>query len=298
MTDRVSALLAWMSHLGQGSKNRFDRAAASLMLGHSEDEQKRFRRLAWRRMAELGHVCITGGKEWRIEPPTLSLLPSEAAAVWRGGRVQTWVQDMQESAEALGCVVAYTHCSGGPPRLMVSGELSALRGLAATVGAEFETKAALRLLAAMPSFETLLKNAPPALPPTTGTIDYFDYEHLAWVAAGPQSAARRYMHPNLVAQHFVETATERFLHATEAEAIHFGAAVEGLMLWHYNATMQKLAADWTLPVEFSRPLCLCSGLPAQIDGARRIYSDAPPGVSLLLHRALGGDPNRVRWFSE
>ena len=283
-----------MSHLGRGSRDQFNRGTESLLLDYPSDQLQRFRTAAWRRLAELGHVCRPTNGEWRVEPPTLSLLPG--GGVWRGGRVQAWASRMEQAAHLLHCDVRSTAIFGAPPRLQVSGDLTALKALAEMTQAGIEDQAPLRLLAAFPAFAERLRTSPAALPPSDGVSDGFDYGTMNWTTSERAGAVRRYRHPKQGDRFFLEVEGGRHLHVTEPEAIHFGAALEGRSLCRYDEAAQRLTAAWSLPVEFSRPLCLCRGLPSESVGPGRVYPDVSRPVGLLLSRAIGGDQSRVRWF--
>src|SRR4051812_32865827 len=98
-------LLYWMSHVGEGSWDRFRRSA-------QEIGSDAFRDLARPLRIELGDLAhadffVAGSRHWRVRPPLLAGLGPAAGygAVLVGARTPASLERVVESALGVGCTV-------------------------------------------------------------------------------------------------------------------------------------------------------------------------------------------------
>ncbi len=281
-------LLHWLSHLGEGTWNRFRGAAAGIV---PPDGDARRKLHFWRnRLSDLGHVDFFAGgsQRWRVRQPVLAgLCGLEGTAVLCGARSPKLVQSLESAAGKHGCRFEVRGIPDLPPLVTVAGADEQLAEMAREC----------RLHYIVQYSEMLCRGLKPIVATPEGTSDEpagwqvrsFDLEARRWVEGRLPKSAREYESKFGVLRYYWCDWQNVLRPAPKREAVYASAAVQRVTLAGYDREQHSLTipAAAPLPEDYMRAACLCSGAPPRYEGGMFVFERVPPLIASILLVSAG-----------
>lgn len=281
-------LLHWLSHLGEGTWNRFRGAAAGIVPPDSDAMRKlQF----WRnRLSDLGHVDFfaDGSQRWRVRQPVLAgLCGLEGVAVLCGARSPKLVQTLQSATEKHGCRFDVSGLPDLPSRVTVAGADEQLGGVARECRLPYKAQYSemlcreLKLITATPGGASD--------EPAGWKVRSFDLGARRWVEGRLPKSARAYESSYGVLRYYWCDWQNELRPAPKREAVYASAAVQRVTLAGYDGERRSLTipAAAPLPDDYMRAACLCSGVPPRYEGGMYVFERVPPLIASILLVSAG-----------
>jgi hypothetical protein len=137
-------------------------------------------------LVSLGHAEMTGPDGWRVAPPVLAGLPSNAgsSAVLCGARTPALLESVGKASDASGGQISVFQQSAGPAVIAVTAPShDALVDLAEAAGLPFQREAGLHLLACFPSIREWPRTPFPMVEGKVDSVRRFSKSRMRWVAS-------------------------------------------------------------------------------------------------------------------
>lgn len=283
-------LLAWMTHLGEGSWMSFRKAAEETASG-DRDPLEVSRALRVR----FSDLCFTdffvdGTQRWRMQPPMLGGLAAHAdTAALYGSRTPALVEALRVAAEAHGARIEEEAFRDCPTFFRVAGERRVLAAIASRIGVIYEPDNWRRVAESIPPIPFLLENTAQEPAPLNWKARCFDFGTRAWVDILSQNAAREFTPIYGQPQYYVRRRSGKLLRMPKRESLYAAAMLKGVRLINYEPDSRKLSVPLfaPMPALYARAACLCACRPAQIVDGRFVYPDVTPDVAALLMVSAG-----------
>lgn len=286
MNDEV--LLHWLSHLGEGTWNRFRSTVAGILL---PDDDARRRLQFWRnRLSDLGHVdfFVNGSHRWRVRQPMLAgTCGLEGSAMLCGARTPKIVQLLQAAADKHGCGFELSPLLDLPSRVIVVGTDKQIEGVARECGLHYIPKYAERLCCELKPISASSDGTSDE--PVNWQVWSFDLGTREWIKGRLPKAARVYKSKYGEMRHFWCDWQHNLRPAPKREAIYASAAVQRVTLAAYDWERRALTmpAVAPLPEAYMRAACLCSGMPPHYEGGMLVFESVPPSIASILLVSAG-----------
>ena len=137
-------------------------------------------------LVSLGHAEMTAADGWRVAPPVLAGLPSDAgsSAVLCGARTPALLESVGKASDASGGQISVIPQSAGPAVITVKvPSRDALVDLAEAAGLPFQRDAGLYLLACTPSVHEWPRTPFPMVEGKVESVRRFSKSQMRWVAS-------------------------------------------------------------------------------------------------------------------
>lgn len=283
-------LLAWMTHLGEGSWMRFRKAAEEIAGGdHDPLELSRALRVYF---SDLGFTdfFVDGTQRWKVLPPILGGLAARTdAAVLYGSRTPALVEALRNAAEAHGSRLEEDALKDCPTSFRVVGERRMIAAISSQIGVAYTPNNARRIAENVPPIPSVLESADQEPAPLNWKARSFDPRFHMWVDGLLSNAACEFTPTYGRPQYYVRRRSGKLLRMAKRESLYVAAMLKGIHLIDYEPHSLKLSVPLfsPMPALYSRAACLCACRPAQIIDGRIVYFDVTPEVATLLMVAAG-----------
>lgn len=283
-------LLAWMTHVGEGSWAGFRRAAEELF-GSDRDPLKLCRSLRVG-LSDLGFAdfFVAGTQKWRMLPPVLGGLAvrHDAVALY-GSRTPHLVEELRSAAESLGGVFESEDLQDCPTSFRVVGEREVIAAVAGRLGVTYQPDNARWVVESVHPVYSALATAAEEPAPLNWKAQSFDSDKCVWVDGLLPNAACEFTPTHGPSKYYVRKKSGKLLRMPKREAIYAAAMLKGMRLIVYDPEAMALTVPLLAPMPelFARAACLCACRPAQIINGRFVYTEVPPDVAAFLMVAAG-----------
>ncbi len=283
-------LLAWMTHVGEGSWARF-RSAVEELAGSDADAPELCRRLRIA-LSDLAFAdfFIEGSQQWRMLPPVLGGLSGQhGAALLCGSRTPSVVESLKSAAGAVGCKVNVEKPKDCPALIGVASATEQLTAIADHIGAAYQPNFSSTVAQKLTPIPDALDDAQQEAAPLNWKARCFDFGTSTWVDELLPNSACEYTPTYGRSKHFVRRKRGRLLRLSKRESIYAAAMLNGVRLVEYSPEDGRLKVPLfaPLPELYSRAACLCRGRPAEVVDGHIMYSGVPADLAAVLMVAAG-----------
>ena len=283
-------LLAWMTHVGEGSWMTFRRAVEGIV---SEDRDPLELSRALR--VGLSDLCFTdffvdGTRRWRMQPPMLGGLGANGGtAVFYGSRTPALVDALRSEAESHGAGFEEESFGDCPTSVRVSGRGRMIASISRRIGVPFEPDHGRRVAEGVPPIPFVLENAVQEPAPLNWQVRCFDFHTRTWGDILLPNAACEFTPIYGPPRYYVRRRNGKLLKMAKRESLYCAAMLKGVRLIYYDPDSRKLSVPLfaPMPTLYARAACLCACRPAQIADGRFVYHSVTPEVAGLLMVAAG-----------
>jgi hypothetical protein len=311
----ANELLLWMSARGQGSWSQFRAAVEELDIAEREDTLPveaddgpggrpslplhQSLRLNFQRLAHAEFFVGAGGDDWRVTPPSLSIVPHGPCwlAVVTGARSDRLLRRLHSAAGPFEIETVPLNACPDLIRL-VANDAAAFSGVASSAGMLLQSDAPHSILTSLPPVDHPAVRRPDDLPFGVGwNVEQFSTRTLDWKLATRDAAL------NTAAGLFRFSLAYRsqVLLCSRGTAYQIPAQVGKyyVLRWHrkkilsYDAVNRRLSipASCRPPFLVERALILCSGIPPSYERRPSMvgllhYSDIPEAIAKLAAALL------------
>lgn len=283
-------LLAWMTHLGEGSWMSYRKAVEEIASGDRDPlEVSRTLRIG---LSDLGFTdfFVDGTQRWRMLPPVLGgLAARDDAAAFYGSRTPALVEALRNAAEAHGGRLEEKTCQDCPTFFRVVGERRVIASISSRIGVAFEPDNESRIAAGVPPIPWVLETATREPAPLNWKARSFDFSERSWVDGLLPNSACEFTPIHGPSKYYIRGKSGKLLRMPKRESVYTAAMLKGVRLIDYEPDAMKLSAPLFAPMPelYARAACLCACRPAQIVNGRFVYLDVTPEVAALLMVAAG-----------
>ena len=289
---KCDLLLAWMSHLGEGSWMSFRRAVEETASG-DQDPMVLARALRVG-LSDLGFTdyFVDGTQRWRMLPPMFGgLTTHDDAAVLYGSRTPALIDALGVAAKEYGARIEEEVFRNYPTSFRVNGERGVIAAIASSIGVDYEPDNGTRIAESISPIPLLLDNAALEPAPLNWKARCFDFSTSVWVDAPIRNAACEFSPIFGRPQYYVRRRGGQLFRMPKRESLYVAAMLQGVRLIHYNPDSLKLSVPIFAPMPslYARAACLCACQPAQVVDRRFVYFDVTPEVATML-MVVAGQP--------
>ena len=283
-------LLAWMTHVGEGSWIKFRKAVQEVADG-DQDHHKLSSRLRVR-LSDLGFAdfFINDTQQWRILPPILGgLAVQENTFALFGSRTPHLADVLRISAEEQGCRVETETQQDCPTLIRVVGTSKGISAIADRIEVPYTLNNARIVAEELVTISKTLETASEEPAPLNWQVSAFDFKRGSWVKHLLKNAACEFTPTYGHSKFFVNIKRGKLLRMPKRESLYVAAMLKGVRLIEYDFNTMKLSTPLFAPMPemYARSACLCSCRPAEIMNGRILYSDVTPEVAALLMVSAG-----------
>ncbi len=283
-------LLAWMTHVGEGSWMGF-RKAAEEIFGSDRDPLDLYRSLRVG-LSDLGFAdfFIDGTQQWRMLPPVLGgLAVQQHAAALYGSRTPRLVEELRNAAEELGGRFESEALQDCPTIFRVVGGADAISAIADRIGVAYQPDNARRVAESVRPIPWALEAAVEEPAPLNWKVRSFDFDKCAWVDGVLPNAACEFTPTHGPSRYYVRRKSGKLLRMPKRESLYAAAMLKGVRLIDYELDAMRLSAPLVAPMPelYARAACLSACRPAEIINGRFVYHEVTPSVAAFLMVAAG-----------
>ena len=283
-------LLAWMTHIGEGSWMSFRKSVEVIADSDSNlHDLSRKLRISLSDL-EFADFFINDTQRWRMLPPVLGgLAIQESVAALYGSRTPHLVKKLKSAAETHGCRFETEKLQNCPTLIRVVGDQKDIAAIANQIKVPFEPNNARKAAREVPPIPHILETATEESKPLNWKVRSFDFDKSAWVDDQLSNAACEFTPTYGHSKYFVHKKRGRLLRMPKRESLYAAAMLKGVRLIEYEFNAMKLSTPLFAPMPelYARAACLCSCRPAEILNGRIVYSDVTPEVAALLMVSAG-----------
>lgn len=249
--------------------------------------------------AVLGHLELLNGTSWKVAPPTLAELPTQAAhgavAVLSGARTSGVLSSLTAACQDADAQMTTLTVANQPAVIRVTAASSAhLASVASAARIPLQHDAALTLLACTPAIRDWPRTPCIMVEGRVDTVRRFSRSRMGWVESTLAEAAAAKTGFFRIKRDWdwvslLKTDVSQCAYIDDRAGRLAAALKLKVVSWTANSRTLDMPSRLFPPIAIARALALCTGfLPRYEAASRRIYfCDIPPEI-LRLTLAITG----------